>query len=973
MPINAAQLQVKIGADTAGAEAGFGKIKAFMSPQSALLLGAGAVAGAFVGIGVASVKMAGDFQAGMTSLVTGAGEAAGPNGIGLVSAGILQLARDTGTSTDQLTAGMYMIESAGYHGKAGLDVLKAAAQGAKVGQADLGVTADALTTILNDYPKTVNGASGAMNALIATVASGKTHMQDLAGALSNVLPTAAASKVGLNDVMAAMATMTSEGVPAADAATYLRQTLIALDAPGSQAKKTLASIGLKASDVSAEMQKSLPDALKMITDALAKKFPVGSAAYVAALKDIAGGSKQMQGMLDLTGDHMKTFQSDLGGIGGAVTKAGHSIQGWGDVQGDFNQKMSQLQQTINTLLIGLGQRLLPVVTQVAGALANGLNWAVSHAQQIWQQFYPVIIGAAGAIGGALVAALYVAAVALWATLAPVLAFIAPFVAVGAAIALVVVGFKKLYDSSAPFRAVVNALVTAVKGEFLDIWHQLVSLWQSDLLPAFKQVQAAFQQALPVLEVVGAIIGGVLVVALGLLIGVIRGLVAGIAVFIAGFAQAFAGIIQIVSGFVKLFLDYWGGLFAMLKDVFTGNWSQLGKDAHTFLNNMVNDIGQILGGLVNLVGGLLKMLIGAPLAQIKGFVDGVIGFFTHLFESLVGHSIVPDLIRGIIGAFTGLPGKVLGIVGGLVSGVIGHFVSLVTGTNHQMQLMHDQAAMKANATKIAVLTKAEETHLKAAASYGAMRQKIVAELAQTTNPAKRHALETQLAVVTAAQHTQEEAAHHIEELKIQAEAHYKAMAADAKKQSSAMHDGVLGVLADLPGKALSVIGGLASNLANFFGGLAHTALSWGGNIIAGITSGITGALGGLASAVKNGVGGALSGVKNTLHGWHIPGFATGGTMGDTGLAIVGEQGPELVKLPGGSQVAPIPNAGALVSGAGVSGLPAGMSAVYGLARGTSGANGQPILLNVYLDGMQIARIVTKHQPTVIRNATGARNF
>src|SRR6185312_5641941 len=108
----------------------------------------------------------------------------------------------------------------------------------------------------------------------------------------------------LTNVMGAMATMTAEGVPAADAATYLRQMLIALDAPGSQAQKTLESIGLSSSDVAKEMQISLPGALQMITDALAKKFPPGSAAYVQALKDIAGGSKNLQGILDLTGTHL---------------------------------------------------------------------------------------------------------------------------------------------------------------------------------------------------------------------------------------------------------------------------------------------------------------------------------------------------------------------------------------------------------------------------------------------------------------------------------------------------------------------------------------------------------------------------------------------------------------------------------------------------------------------------------------------
>src|SRR5581483_3912652 len=76
---------------------------------------AGLAAGAaLVGFSVASVKAAGYFQAGMTTLQTGAGELA--SNMNLVSNGILDMATATGTSTQQLTTGMFEIESAGYRG-----------------------------------------------------------------------------------------------------------------------------------------------------------------------------------------------------------------------------------------------------------------------------------------------------------------------------------------------------------------------------------------------------------------------------------------------------------------------------------------------------------------------------------------------------------------------------------------------------------------------------------------------------------------------------------------------------------------------------------------------------------------------------------------------------------------------------------------------------------------------------------------
>lgn len=328
-----------------------------------------ATAVAVVGIGIVATKAAATFQEGMTSLVTGAGEA--ESNIELVSKGILGLATATGTSTKQLTDGMYMIESAGFHGAAGLDVLKASAEGAKVGNADLGVVADATTTILKDFGNTGITASGAVNTLVATVANGKTHMADLAMSLSQVLPTASAAGIGLNDVMGAMATMTGEGVPAANAATYLRQTLINLVAPGSAAKKALQEVGLTSAQVSDEMKVSLPDTLKMITEAVGKKFPEGSAAYVEAIKTISGGAKTMQGMLDLTGQHLSTFNSNVKTVGDSVTSAGDKINGWGNVQQDFNFKLSQANEIVQTAMIQIGTNLLPVLT---GAVAGFTDW-----------------------------------------------------------------------------------------------------------------------------------------------------------------------------------------------------------------------------------------------------------------------------------------------------------------------------------------------------------------------------------------------------------------------------------------------------------------------------------------------------------------------------------------------------------------------------------------------------------------------
>src|SRR5439155_11590666 len=122
----------------------------------------------------------------------------------------------------------------------------------------------------------------------------------------------------------------------------------------------LESIGLTTKEVSEGIKTSLPDTLKLITDHLKQKFPEGSAAYIKALSDIAGGSEQMQGILELTGSHLDVFKSNVAGITEAVTKGGDGIAGWSKVQGDFNFKIDQAKAFIESLGIKIGTFLLPV-------------------------------------------------------------------------------------------------------------------------------------------------------------------------------------------------------------------------------------------------------------------------------------------------------------------------------------------------------------------------------------------------------------------------------------------------------------------------------------------------------------------------------------------------------------------------------------------------------------------------------------
>jgi TP901 family phage tail tape measure protein len=457
------------------------------SAQKAAAVGGAALAvvgGAAVAAGVKFVGMAGDFESSQTRLATSAGETQA--NLSMVGDGVLKLAGDVGDSTKELESGMYLVESAGFHGKAGLDVLKSAAEGAKAENADLAVVANAVTSGLNAYGVKADEAgqkSVAMtNQMVAAVGAGKMTMENFSGSLSAVLPTAAAAKLSFDQVGGAVATMTAQGMSAQQSTQDLANTIRSLQGPNQVAIKEMAQLGLNSNDVAQQLgAKGLTGTLETLTKAitdhmgpsgevlmnafnqskaaaadaqsmidkmpkslqgLAKEFangqitagnwmkalkglPVDQAAlakqfattetnakafnaqlksgspeaqtYNAALEKMLGGSTGLTTALMLTGDHMETFKSNVKTVGDAAKNTGSDVNGWGEIQQTFNQKMSQANGSMEALGISIGQKLLPFATQMAGVFANAAQWLSQHST--------TALVLAGVVGGVLVAAI----------------------------------------------------------------------------------------------------------------------------------------------------------------------------------------------------------------------------------------------------------------------------------------------------------------------------------------------------------------------------------------------------------------------------------------------------------------------------------------------------------------------------------------------------------------------------------------
>jgi TP901 family phage tail tape measure protein len=357
-----------------------------------------------------------------------------------------------------------------------------------------------------------------------------------------------------------------------------------------------------------------------------------------------------------------------------------------------------------------------------------LNEVVGNFTGEGDALVPVIVGISTALVVALLPSLLATIPAIWSFAAGVIAATWPALAIGAAVAALVAIFLHFYNTNEGFRAFIDgiaqafkdlwtwltggglmealgtlgsyftwlwdalALVGAYLGEvFAPIWEDIVKAIQENVVPAWEELVAAFtplwegiqnklapvlqflgdkiHYLIPILQLIGLIVATLVVTAFGILVGIITGLVNAIGWAIPGIALFLAGIIQIFLGA----FTFIGGLIMFFVHFFTGQWGKLGNDLLT----MWEGIWTMIKGVWNVFSGFIYMVVGFLLGFIKGFVDGVVNFFIWLWNRLVGHSIIPDMINGIIDWFKKLPGRCLAAAQDMASKVLSKLSGLAT--------------------------------------------------------------------------------------------------------------------------------------------------------------------------------------------------------------------------------------------------------------------------------------------------------
>lgn len=552
-----------------------------------------------------AAKSAASFQQAMMMIQTQAG--ATSQEVQKMSQAVLDMSTQTATAPTALANALFYVESAGYRGAEALDILRASAEGAKVGNADLDTVTKAMVATMASHVKGIDNATEAMGYLNATVGAGTMKMQDLTSSLSSgIIPAAQSFGLGIKDVSAALATMTDLGVPADEAATRLRMTFSLLGAPTKQAAGDLESIGLSSRQLADDMRNGgLLKALEDLNTHLNETHTV--------MGTVEKGTKTSAAQMSVLKNEISDTQARLKILSEEHVKAGVATDKHNLSITEANQKLAEYQGKLgsaNTMIGGMSKVTLDA-TQKAQLLSNAFGGGRSSATIL--------------------------------TLLQNLDRLdAKYKQIGDSTKNFANSWAQTQQTAQYNFDQLNASMQKLTIEFgatlLPLLVKFVNFLTNSVIPVVDRVIQFFEKhkaAATALEIViGVLLVGALVMVVAWFASMVAAVVAAIGVV--------AGFIGIGTGLVALII---GGIVAAVI-ILINYWKELG--------NVFSTIGAVIKSIVSDVAGAVISFVNMVINAINTLVQGAVGIANKIPGMHLSIGSIPNIGGG--GNYTGNTGN-----------------------------------------------------------------------------------------------------------------------------------------------------------------------------------------------------------------------------------------------------------------------------------------------------------------------------
>jgi TP901 family phage tail tape measure protein len=210
------------------------------------------------------------------------------------------------------------------------------------------------------------------------------------------------------------------------------------------------------------------------------------------------------------------------------------------------------------------------------------------------------------------------------------------------------GLRGLFGTFATwFGHIWDLIAPLVKRTLKNIWDGLKGFWKQvgPELAKFKDLIRPVADAISTLWWAVKPVIGLFILAIGLIVSTVWDMLNG----------AIRPVFDMLGGIIGGALRVVRGIIRVVAALITGDWRELWKGVLEIVTGVWKIISALFVGVFKGLSGL-----------VKGFVQGIVNFFKWLWDVLVGHSIIPDLVKAIAVWFGKIPGLVMAAIKSLLS-------------------------------------------------------------------------------------------------------------------------------------------------------------------------------------------------------------------------------------------------------------------------------------------------------------------
>lgn len=617
-----------------------------------------------IGVGVAAAKVGGDFEEQMSRVKAISG--ATGDTFEQMKQQAIDLGAKTAFSAKESAAGMENLASAGFSAQEIMKAMPGLLDLAAVSGGDVALASENTATALRGFGLEASEAGHVADVFARAAADTNAEVGDMGEALKYVAPVANSMGISLEETAAAIGIMSDAGIKGSQAGTTLRGALSRLARPTKAMQDTMDNLGVSFYDADGKMKplKTQVELLKKAFEGLTPEQQQNALVTLYGQESLSG----MMALIDKGPDSLGKLTKSLKDSDGAADDMARTMQD------NMNSSIEQMFGAFESAAIVIQKILAPSIKKVADAISGLVEKFVS-APESTQKLVVAIGAIAIAIGpvlyalGMLVKAFQTMKVglgvlgngiSLFKKLGSAIGFLtSPVGLVIAAVALLVVGFIYLWNTSEDFRNFWIGLWEGIKSAVRSAVEWIQNAWKStgewfnNLWKSIKEgadnVWTTIQEApgkaadwiknkwTETKEFFSSIWDGIKEAA----------------------SSAWEGIVNILAPYVIAIKN----VFQPMIDFFTNLWSQIGSIAGSAWEIIKTAVMGPILLLIDLITGNFNQLkedasmLWTTLTTniqniITTFVDIVVGYYTALKDTVINiWNVLTSTIKDVWNSFT----------------------------------------------------------------------------------------------------------------------------------------------------------------------------------------------------------------------------------------------------------------------------------------------------------------------------------